>query len=129
VANVPEWFPGAGFKRLAYEWRQTLKEMVDAPYKFVKDQMVTKHLWCCDHELNVLQDVGIAPMSFTSNLLEGRILSSEEDHMVKWSAASLYAGGADTVGSSSYHHFLILTPVSTDGFCDLLAFPSYDTVP
>jgi hypothetical protein len=41
VAKVPEWFPGAGFKRLAREWHQTLDEMVDAPYKFVKDQMVT----------------------------------------------------------------------------------------
>jgi hypothetical protein len=40
VAKVPEWFPGAGFKRLAREWRGTLEEMVDAPYKFVKDQMV-----------------------------------------------------------------------------------------
>jgi len=106
VANVPEWFPGAGFKRLAREWRQTLKQMVDLPYKFVKDQMVTKCLCCCHHELNVLQDAGIAPMSFTSNLLEGRILSAEEDHVVKWSAASLYSGGADTVGSSSYHHIV-----------------------
>jgi hypothetical protein len=54
--------------------------------------------------LNVKQDAGIAPMSFTSNLLEGRILSAEEDHVVKWFAASLYAGGAEAVGSSSYHH-------------------------
>ncbi|KAG1737603.1 cytochrome P450 [Suillus lakei] len=84
LAKVPEWFPGAGFKRLAREWHQTLEEMVDAPYKFVKDQMAA----------------GIAPLSFTSNLLEGRTLSAEEDLTVKWSAASLYAGGADTVGPS-----------------------------
>jgi hypothetical protein len=44
-----------------------------------------------------LQAAGIAPKSFTSNLLEGRTLSAEEDHIVKWSAASLYSGGADTV--------------------------------
>ncbi|KAG2347075.1 cytochrome P450 [Suillus weaverae] len=93
LANVPEWFPGAGFKRLAREWRQTLKEMVDVPYKFVKEQM----------------DAGIAPMSFTSNLLEGRILSAEEDHTVKWSAASLYAGGADSIVSAIYSLFLAMT--------------------
>jgi hypothetical protein len=41
VAKVPEWLPGAGFKRVAREWHETLEEMVTAPYKFVKDQMVT----------------------------------------------------------------------------------------
>jgi hypothetical protein len=41
VVNIPEWFPGAGFKRLAREWHDTLEEMVSAPYKFVLDQMVT----------------------------------------------------------------------------------------
>ncbi|KAG1781056.1 cytochrome P450 [Suillus placidus] len=93
LAKVPEWFPGAGFKRLAREWRQTLEEMVDAPYQFVKDQIAA----------------GIAPMSFTSNLLEGRTLSAEEDQMVKWSAASLYAGGADTTVSTIYSLFLAMT--------------------
>ncbi|KAG1741078.1 cytochrome P450 [Suillus lakei] len=93
LANVPEWFPGAGFKRLAREWHQTLEEMVDRPYQFVKDQMAA----------------GIAPMSFTSNLLEGRTLSVEEEHMVKWSAVSLYAGGADTTVSTIYSLFLAMT--------------------
>ena len=40
VRYVPEWFPGAGFKRMAREWNATLQDMVDQPYKFVKDQMV-----------------------------------------------------------------------------------------
>ncbi|KAG2358772.1 cytochrome P450 [Suillus spraguei] len=34
------WFPGAGFKRSAREWRQTLEKMVITPYKFVQDQML-----------------------------------------------------------------------------------------
>ncbi|KAG2138828.1 cytochrome P450 [Suillus cothurnatus] len=93
LVKVPEWFPGAGFKRLAREWHQTLEEMVDAPYKFVKDQMAT----------------GIAPASFTSNLLEGRTLSAEDDHMVKWSALTLYSGGADTTVSAIYSLFLAMT--------------------
>ncbi|KAG2370134.1 cytochrome P450, partial [Suillus spraguei] len=53
VVKVPEWFPGAGFKRLAREWHDTLEEMVSAPYKFVLDQMAA----------------GIAPESFTSKLV------------------------------------------------------------
>ncbi|KAG1880306.1 cytochrome P450 [Suillus tomentosus] len=93
LAKVPEWFPGAGFKCLAREWRQTLEEMVDAPYKFVKDQMAA----------------GVAPVSFTSNLLQGRTLSAEEDHMVKWSTLSLYSGGADTTVSTIYSIFLAMT--------------------
>ncbi|KAG1747303.1 cytochrome P450 [Suillus lakei] len=57
---VPEWFPGAGFKRLAREWRETLDEMVSAPNKFVRDRIAA----------------GIAPKSFTSDLL--RVLKSED---------------------------------------------------
>jgi hypothetical protein len=41
VVKIPEWFPGAGFKRLSREWHDTLEELVTAPYKFVLDQMVT----------------------------------------------------------------------------------------
>ncbi|KAG2070199.1 cytochrome P450 [Suillus decipiens] len=93
LANVPEWFPGAGFKRSAREWRQTLEEMVTTPYKFVQDQMAA----------------GIAPTSFTSNLLQGPTLSAEEDHVVKWSGVSLYAGGADTTVAAIYSFFLAMT--------------------
>ncbi|KAG1745676.1 cytochrome P450 [Suillus lakei] len=93
LAKVPAWLPGAGFKRIAREWRETLEEMVSAPHKFVKDQMAA----------------GIAPISFTSNLLEGSDGSAEEDHVVKWSAFSLYAGGADTTVSAIYSLFLAMT--------------------
>ncbi|KAG2141303.1 cytochrome P450 [Suillus clintonianus] len=93
LAKVPEWFPGAGFKRLAHEWNKTREEMAATPFKFVKDQMAA----------------GIAPKSFTSNLLEGRTLSMGEDYDVKWSAASLYAAGSDTTVSAIYSLFLAMT--------------------
>ncbi|KAG2032312.1 cytochrome P450 [Suillus americanus] len=93
LTKVPAWFPGAGFKRIAREWRGTLEKMVSAPHEFVKDQMVA----------------GIAPMSFTSNFLEGSDMSTEEDHNVKWSAFSLYAGGSDTTVSAIYSLFLAMT--------------------
>ncbi|KAG2141326.1 cytochrome P450 [Suillus clintonianus] len=93
LAKVPEWFPGAGFKRLAREWNKTREEMAAIPYEFVKDQMAA----------------GIAPKSFTSKLLEGQTLSVEEDHMVKWSAASLYLGGSDSTVSAIYSLFLAMT--------------------
>ncbi|KAG2050389.1 hypothetical protein BDR06DRAFT_1011225 [Suillus hirtellus] len=69
VAKVPAWFPGAGFERMACERRESLEEMVSALHEFVKDQMIA----------------GIA------------LVSAEEEHVVKWSVLSLYAGGSDTV--------------------------------
>ncbi|KAG6333885.1 hypothetical protein ID866_5198 [Astraeus odoratus] len=90
---IPEWFPGARFKRLAREWNATLQEMVSQPYKFVKDQMAAE----------------IAPKSFTSDLLQGKTLTEEEEHIIKWSAASLYSGGADTTVSAIYGFFLAMT--------------------
>ncbi|KAG2138836.1 cytochrome P450 [Suillus cothurnatus] len=87
LANVPELFPGAGFKRLAREWSKTREDMVAIPYKFVKDQTAA---------------------SFTSNLLEGRTLSVEEDDVVMWSAASLYAAGSDATFSATYSFFLAI---------------------
>ncbi|KAG2066224.1 cytochrome P450 [Suillus decipiens] len=93
LANVPEWFPGAGFKRLAREWSKTCEDVVTTPYKFVQDQM----------------DAGIAPVSFTSKHLGGHTLSAEEDHVVKWSAVSLYGGGADTTVAAIYSIFLAMT--------------------
>ncbi|KAG1829894.1 cytochrome P450 [Suillus subluteus] len=93
LVNVPEWFPGAGFKRLAREWHDTLEEMVSASYKFVLDQMAAS----------------ISPESFTSNLLGGGPLSAEDEHVVKWSAASLYAGASDTTVSAINSFFLAMT--------------------
>ena len=32
VRHIPAWFPGAGFKRKALKWRESVKEMVDEPF-------------------------------------------------------------------------------------------------
>ncbi|KAG0699878.1 cytochrome P450 [Suillus ampliporus] len=92
LAVVPEWFPGTGFKRIAREWHEVIEEWIAAPYQYVKDQMAA----------------GIAHKSFASNMLEGRTLSAEEEHIVKWSAASLYGGGADTTVSAIYSFSLAM---------------------
>jgi hypothetical protein len=41
--------------------------------------------------------VGTAEPSFTASNLESKSLSADEEDTLKWAAASLYAGGADTV--------------------------------
>jgi hypothetical protein len=69
----------------------------------------------------MLQAAGIAPKSFTSALLEGRTLTSEENDVVRWSAVSLYGGGSDTVGPFLH----ILAIVSMRLTCFLRLYPQY----
>ena len=40
VQHLPAWFPGAGFKHTAALWAESLVDMVEQPYQFVKQQMV-----------------------------------------------------------------------------------------
>lgn len=44
VRHLPCSFPGAGFQLTAREWSSTLLEMVEAPYNFVKEQVVSDWL-------------------------------------------------------------------------------------
>ncbi|KAF5387612.1 hypothetical protein D9615_000087 [Tricholomella constricta] len=92
LCHVPTWFPGAGFRRTAKLWAATLVEMVEQPHDFVKRQMAA----------------GVAPISFTSSLLEGKSINAEEEFDIKWSSASLYSGGADTTVSAIHSFFLAM---------------------
>jgi hypothetical protein len=82
VRYLPDWFPGTGFKRTAREWRETLTDLTERPYAFVKHQMAE----------------GKYETSFLSQFLESGDLDPEEAFVAKWSAMSLYSAGADTVG-------------------------------
>ncbi|KAG1892829.1 cytochrome P450 [Suillus subluteus] len=93
LAKVPEWLPGAGFKRLAREWHEIVQEMVSAPYKFAIDEIAA----------------GDAPMSCISAMLEGQTPTAEEHDIARWSAVSLYGGGSDTTVSAIYSLFLAMT--------------------
>jgi hypothetical protein len=42
VRMVPEWFPGAGWKRKAREWRKTVLSATNEPFDWARDQMVSK---------------------------------------------------------------------------------------
>ena len=39
VKNVPEWFPGAGFRRFAREGRKMFNVAVDGPLEWVKESL------------------------------------------------------------------------------------------
>lgn len=80
---LPEWFPGAGFKRIGRQWRAELIEMAERPRNFVKHQMAQ----------------GKDQDSFLGQLIERGDTDPEQQYTNKFSAFSLYAGGADTVSS------------------------------
>ncbi|KAK7449253.1 hypothetical protein VKT23_013398 [Stygiomarasmius scandens] len=72
---VPAWFPGAGWKRKALRYHKTLAEMLEAPYEWVKQQMV----------------IGTANSCFVSRQLEAKPMSLEEESTIKWTAAGIYS--------------------------------------
>ena len=37
---IPDWFPGAKFKRDAKEWRKWIMRVLNEPYNVVKQRMV-----------------------------------------------------------------------------------------
>ncbi|KAJ7036174.1 cytochrome P450 [Mycena alexandri] len=99
MLHIPEIL--APWKRTARIWARATKNMVEAPYLFVQRQMAA----------------GTAPISFVSRLLEHEEKLSEEDiHNVKYTASSLYGGGADTTAAALYAFFLamVLFPVPLD---------------
>ncbi|GJJ06167.1 hypothetical protein Clacol_000356 [Clathrus columnatus] len=72
---VPPWFPGAGFRRKAMEWKLHQQEMMDTPFEFTKSQM----------------NSGDAPPSLVS-IHYPKAKSLEEIALLKYTAGSLYGG-------------------------------------
>ncbi|KAF7330076.1 OrdA protein [Mycena kentingensis (nom. inval.)] len=91
LLHVPEIL--APFKRTARVWALATRNMVEAPYLFVRRQMAA----------------GTAPVSFVSSLLEDEDKLTEEDiRDIKYTASSLYGGGADTTAAGLYAFFLAM---------------------
>jgi cytochrome P450 len=83
---VPEWFPGAGFKTQAKEWKKNATDMVEIPFEVVKRRM----------------ENSTAERSFTSMCLEdlGEENDPYQELIIKESAAAIVAGGSDTLTSA-----------------------------
>ncbi|KAF9266125.1 cytochrome P450 [Marasmius fiardii PR-910] len=84
VRFIPSWFPGAEFKSIAKEFKDA--KVDDYPFQWAKSQIKS----------------GDFEESFTSRLLlpeDGHIVTAEEEDIVKFCDAGIYAGGADTTVS------------------------------
>ncbi|KAK0465859.1 cytochrome P450 [Desarmillaria tabescens] len=95
LRHIPDWFPGAEFKRTAKEWRSTLCKVVERPHDFVKQRIAA----------------GDARYSFTSSQLEDG-MSIDKEFDIKWAAATLYIGGSDTTVAaiSAFFKAMIMYP-------------------
>ncbi|CAL1695170.1 unnamed protein product [Somion occarium] len=85
---VPEWFPGAKFKREAKAWRMLATAMLNQPFDFVKKQL----------------ELGDLPLCAASLLLD-RMDNEAQDRLdvesvLKSTLGSMYAAGADTTVST-----------------------------
>ncbi|KAF9887204.1 hypothetical protein FE257_010458 [Aspergillus nanangensis] len=94
LKHLPTWFPGASFHSYAKAFRKQTEVFSDLPFAFVKEQMAK----------------GVFNASYVSNLLEAEAAApgSFDQTTIKWTAASLYAGGADTTVSTISSFFLAM---------------------
>ncbi|KFY34347.1 hypothetical protein V494_06846 [Pseudogymnoascus sp. VKM F-4513 (FW-928)] len=90
---LPDGFPGTSFKSTGREMANTLRQCVDQPYAFVKQQMREKK-----HKT-----------SFLSQAIEDIGTDAEMEFIHKWTALSLFTGGADTTVSSLMTFFLAMS--------------------
>ncbi|KAL2803244.1 putative cytochrome P450 oxidoreductase OrdA-like protein [Aspergillus granulosus] len=95
LKHIPAWVPGAGFQHTAQRFRKFSNALADVPFAFVRQQMQQPAFETSSYLSNLLQDSGIVP-------------GSAEEVNIKWSAASLYGGGADTTVSTILSFFLTM---------------------
>ncbi|KAK7031915.1 cytochrome P450 [Favolaschia claudopus] len=90
---VPDWVPGAGFKRKAKEWKKLALELLEVPFKETQRNM----------------NLGKARPSFTSTNLRRLELELEDisetdktkrEAAIRAAGANMYAAGSDTTVAS-----------------------------
>ncbi|KAF8552662.1 cytochrome P450 [Imleria badia] len=97
LKHLPDWFPGAGFKRNAAIWKKQIEEFVDEPFAFVLNE----------------RRKGSAKASFVSTVLDemqdkDKGLDTQQDFDLRWTANSMYAGSVDTTMTTISHFILAM---------------------
>ncbi|OGM46071.1 putative flavonoid 3-hydroxylase [Aspergillus bombycis] len=91
---MPSWFPGAGFKKQAREYRRGFDTLANWPFAFARHQMKE----------------GKYEPSFVSRQIEqtNSILNPKEELNIKYSAAAVFQAGYDTTASTITSFFLAM---------------------
>ncbi|PPQ73991.1 hypothetical protein CVT24_012480 [Panaeolus cyanescens] len=94
---VPSWFPGAGFKKQAAQWRKELDKFIELPFAHVKRLMKAGNAVPClvTKLLDSLPD-------------ESSPTRDEEENRAKYVPANAYAAGSDTTVSTVQSFFLAM---------------------
>ncbi|KAK7029404.1 hypothetical protein VNI00_014658 [Paramarasmius palmivorus] len=92
VRFVPEWLPGASFKRQARQWAPLYNDMIDIPFNYVLKQL----------------SAGIAEESFTAKWLQ-RNLPDEDKDILKHGSGAMFGAGTETTASTVHAFFLIMS--------------------
>ncbi|THU98377.1 cytochrome P450 [Dendrothele bispora CBS 962.96] len=92
---VPDWFPGASFKTKAKVWKRYALEMVEKPYREVKDQMADGSVnpcfvYNCLQNINSEKDVG------------------HQEKIIQEAAGTMYLAGTDTTVAALRSFFLAM---------------------
>lgn len=100
---LPEWFPGAGFKQTAVQWKALKEETLNIPYSFVR-QLMSKG----DHYPSYVSKL----VQQCSDGKSGSKLGNSDENAIKSSAAVMFLGASDTVPSSlrSFVNAMIMFP-------------------
>ncbi|CAE6427762.1 unnamed protein product [Rhizoctonia solani] len=79
---VPEWFPGAEWKRKVNIWRNQTEDMLNMPFEWTRNKMAA----------------GNAPPSMLTTLLAQCTgdETAEEIDAIRWATGTLFAAGTDT---------------------------------
>ncbi|KAG2140991.1 cytochrome P450 [Suillus clintonianus] len=84
---IPSWFPGASFKRVAFDLGQKLSRLDTMLFDWTKQQIQS----------------GSYTHSFVSEQLlpdDGSTVGAQHEEIVKWCSQGIYRGGVDTIASS-----------------------------
>ncbi|KAG1736610.1 cytochrome P450 [Suillus paluster] len=109
---IPNWFPGASFKRNASIWKDKMQEFVDRPFAFVKAE-IKKGTARPSFVSTLLEPIKLSDASsdasFTSEIKQVPTPDDPQlDHDIRWTANSMYSASIDTTLGTLSHFILAL---------------------
>ncbi|EPT04818.1 hypothetical protein FOMPIDRAFT_1112479 [Fomitopsis schrenkii] len=104
LQSLPDWAPGAGFKRKAAVWKSKMEEFVEKPYAYVKERMRDgTALPCfCTTLLEELQERS------REEKKEAEQIDPQRDFDIRWTANSMYSASIDTTMTVVSHFILAM---------------------
>ncbi|KAJ7154766.1 cytochrome P450 [Mycena filopes] len=116
---VPDWFPGAGFKKFARECRTKAREAFEVPFFSIKQQMID----------------GVARKSLMASYLEASpSLTHEQEEFIIFTMGALFGAGLHTMAGGIVAIFLalVMNPIAQkkaqeeiDTLCDGQRLPTF----